>query len=85
MLKDPTEAELTASKMANHTVADAHSIPGTNPRSLVDKILRHEPESEYWQEARPGLKADRVVERATERRFVGGVSGGNMKPLPFSV
>lgn len=37
--------------MANRTVKDAHSIKGTNPQYLVEKIIRTRIyECRYWKE-----------------------------------
>lgn len=37
--------------MANRTVKDAHSIKGTNPQYLVEKIIRTRIyECKYWKE-----------------------------------
>ncbi|XP_036205683.1 pre-mRNA-splicing factor 38A isoform X2 [Myotis myotis] len=70
--------------MANRTVKDAHSIHGTNPQYLVEKIIRTRIyESKYWKEECFGLTAELVVDKAMELRFVGGVYGGNIKPTPF--
>uniref|UniRef100_A0A8C8VUW7 Pre-mRNA-splicing factor 38A n=1 Tax=Peromyscus maniculatus bairdii TaxID=230844 RepID=A0A8C8VUW7_PERMB len=70
--------------MANRTVKDAHSIHGTNPQYLVEKIIRTRIyESRYWKEECFGLTAELVVDKAMELRFVGGVYGGNIKPTPF--
>ncbi|XP_032822193.1 pre-mRNA-splicing factor 38A [Petromyzon marinus] len=70
--------------MANRTVKDAHSIRGTNPQYLVEKIIRTRIyESKYWKEECFALTAELVVDKAMELRFVGGVYGGNIKPTPF--
>ncbi|NXY68217.1 PR38A factor, partial [Glareola pratincola] len=70
--------------MANRTVKDAHSIHGTNPQYLVEKIIRTRIyESKYWKEECFGLTAELVVDKAMELRYVGGVYGGNIKPTPF--
>ncbi|XP_037351439.1 LOW QUALITY PROTEIN: pre-mRNA-splicing factor 38A-like [Talpa occidentalis] len=70
--------------MANCTVKDAHSIHGTNPQYLVEKIIRARIyESKYWKEECFGLTAELAVDKAMELRFVGGVYGGNIKPTPF--
>ncbi|XP_059118599.1 pre-mRNA-splicing factor 38A-like [Peromyscus eremicus] len=70
--------------MANRTVKDAHSIHGTNPQYLVEKIIRTRIyESKYWKEECFGLTAELVVDKAMELKFVGGVYGGNIKPTPF--
>ncbi|XP_060090997.1 pre-mRNA-splicing factor 38A-like [Heteronotia binoei] len=70
--------------MANRTVKDAHSIHGTNPQYLVEKIIRTRVyESQYWKEECFGLSAELVVDKALELRYIGGVYGGNIKPTPF--
>ncbi|XP_042190699.1 pre-mRNA-splicing factor 38A isoform X2 [Callorhinchus milii] len=70
--------------MANRTVKDAHSIHGTNPQYLIEKIIRTRIyESKYWKEECFGLTAELVVDKAMELRFIGGVYGGNIKPSPF--
>ncbi|KAJ6662500.1 hypothetical protein lerEdw1_011636 [Lerista edwardsae] len=70
--------------MANRTVKDAHSIHGTNPQYLVEKIIRTRIyESKYWKEECFGLTAELVVDKAMELRYIGGVYGGNIKPTPF--
>ncbi|XP_069498293.1 pre-mRNA-splicing factor 38A isoform X3 [Ambystoma mexicanum] len=70
--------------MANRTVKDAHSIHGTNPQYLVEKIIRTRIyESKYWKEECFGLTAELVVDKAMELKYVGGVFGGNIKPTPF--
>ncbi|KAM8930456.1 pre-mRNA-splicing factor 38A isoform 2-T2 [Pelodytes ibericus] len=70
--------------MANRTVKDAHSVHGTNPQYLVEKITRTRIyESKYWKEECFGLTAELVVDKAMELKFIGGVYGGNIKPTPF--
>ncbi|KAE8610217.1 hypothetical protein XENTR_v10012048 [Xenopus tropicalis] len=70
--------------MANRTVKDAHSVHGTNPQYLVEKIIRTRIyESKYWKEECFGLTAELVVDKAMELKYVGGVYGGNIKPTPF--
>ncbi|XP_032884513.1 pre-mRNA-splicing factor 38A [Amblyraja radiata] len=70
--------------MANRTVKDAHSIHGTNPQYLIEKIIRTRIyESKYWKEECFGLTAELVVDKAMELKYVGGVYGGNIKPSPF--
>ncbi|NXK57732.1 PR38A factor, partial [Sylvietta virens] len=70
--------------MANRTVKDAHSIHGTNPQYLVEKIIRTRIyESRYWKEECFGLTAELLVDKAMELKYVGGVYGGNIKPTPF--
>ncbi|CAJ0937817.1 unnamed protein product [Ranitomeya imitator] len=70
--------------MANRTVKDAHSVHGTNPQYLVEKIIRTRIyESKYWKEECFGLTAELVVDKAMELKYIGGVYGGNIKPTPF--
>lgn len=48
--------------MANRTVKDAHSIHGTNPQYLVEKIIRTRIyESKYWKEECFGLTGEQSV------------------------
>ena len=47
-INDPAVLQQT---MANRTVKDAHSIKGTNPQYLVEKIIRTRIyECRYWKE-----------------------------------
>ncbi|XP_022087386.1 pre-mRNA-splicing factor 38A-like [Acanthaster planci] len=70
--------------MANRTVKDAHSIKGTNPQYLVEKIIRSRIyESKYWKEECFALSAELLVDKAMELRYIGGTYGGNIKPSPF--
>lgn len=70
--------------MANRTVRDAKSIRGTNPQYLIEKIIRSRIyDSKYWKEECFALTAELLVDKAMELRYVGGVSGGNIKPSPF--
>ncbi|NWU30672.1 PR38A factor, partial [Dyaphorophyia castanea] len=70
--------------MANRTVKDAHSIHGTNPQYLVEKIIRTRIyDSKYWKEECFGLTAELVVDKVMELKYIGGVCGGNIKPTPF--
>ncbi|VDP89577.1 unnamed protein product [Echinostoma caproni] len=70
--------------MANRTVKDAHTVHGTNPQYLVEKIIRSRIyESKYWKEHCFALTAELLVDKAVELRYVGGVFGGNVKPTPF--
>ncbi|KAK3579140.1 hypothetical protein CHS0354_022158 [Potamilus streckersoni] len=70
--------------MANRTVKDAHSIKGTNPQYLVEKIIRTRIyECKYWKEECFALTAELMVDKAMELKYVGGVNGGNIKPTPF--
>jgi len=70
--------------MANRTAKDAHTIKGTNPQYLVEKIIRSRIyDSKYWKENCFALSAEVLVDKAMELKFVGGVYGGNIKPTPF--
>ncbi|XP_077981399.1 pre-mRNA-splicing factor 38A-like [Glandiceps talaboti] len=70
--------------MANRTVKDAHSVKGTNPQYLVEKIIRSRIyESRYWKEECFALSAELLVDKAMELKYIGGVYGGNVKPTPF--
>ncbi|TGZ60177.1 hypothetical protein CRM22_008678 [Opisthorchis felineus] len=70
--------------MANRTVKDAHTVHGTNPQYLVEKIIRSRIyESKYWKEHCFALTAELLVDKAVELRYVGGVYSGNVKPTPF--
>ncbi|XP_045159454.1 pre-mRNA-splicing factor 38A-like [Mercenaria mercenaria] len=70
--------------MANRTVKDAHSIKGTNPQYLIEKIIRTRIyECRYWKEDCFALTAELLVDKAMGLKYVGGVYGGNVKPAPF--
>ncbi|XP_023320629.1 pre-mRNA-splicing factor 38A [Eurytemora carolleeae] len=70
--------------MANRTVKDAHTVKGTNPQYLVEKIIRSRIyDSKYWKENCFALTAELLVDKAMELKFIGGVFGGNIKPTPF--
>ena len=51
--------------MANRTVKDAHSVKGTNPQYLVEKIIRTRIyECRYWKEecfALSGIKREKLL------------------------
>ncbi|VDQ02456.1 unnamed protein product [Trichobilharzia regenti] len=65
--------------MANRTVKDAHTVHGTNPQYLIEKIVRSRIyESQFWKE-----HSELLVDKAVELRYVGGVYSGNVKPTPF--
>ncbi|XP_041358437.1 pre-mRNA-splicing factor 38A-like [Gigantopelta aegis] len=70
--------------MANRTVKDAHSVKGTNPQYLVEKIIRTRIyECRYWKEECFALTAALLVDKAMELKYIGGIFGGNIKPTPF--
>ena len=46
--------------MANRTVKDAHSVKGTNPQYLIEKIIRSRIyESKFWKEQCFALSGNR--------------------------
>ena len=70
--------------MANKTVKEAVVVHGTNPRYLIEKMIRTRIyESRYWKEDCFGLSAADVFDKAIQLRFMGGVYGGNIKATPF--
>lgn len=70
--------------MANRTVKDAHTIKGTNPQYLIEKIIRERIyECRFWKEDCFALTAELLVDKAMELRYIGGTFGGNIKPAPF--
>lgn len=70
--------------MANRTARDAHTVKGTNPQYLVEKIIRTRIyDSIFWKEQCFGLSAETIIDRGMELRFIGGIYGGNIKPAPF--
>ncbi|VDP79058.1 unnamed protein product [Schistosoma curassoni] len=70
--------------MANRTVKDAHTVHGTNPQYLLEKIVRSRIyESKFWKEHCFALTAELLVDKAVELRYVGGVYSGSVKPTPF--
>nr|CAG4638746.1 EOG090X0DXI [Cyclestheria hislopi] len=70
--------------MANRTIKEAHSVKGTNPQYLVEKIIRTRIyDSKYWKEECFALTAELMVDKAMELRYIGGIFGGNIKPTPF--
>ncbi|KAH8866613.1 Pre-mRNA-splicing factor 38A [Schistosoma japonicum] len=70
--------------MANRTVKDAHTVHGTNPQYLLEKIVRSRIyESKFWKEHCFALTAELLVDKAVELRYVGGVFSGSVKPTPF--
>mmetsp|Transcript_18200 Transcript_18200/g.47459 ORF Transcript_18200/g.47459 Transcript_18200/m.47459 type:complete len:408 (-) Transcript_18200:342-1565(-) len=70
--------------MANRTMKDAESVHSTNPQYLVEKIIRSRIyDSLYWKESCFALTAESIIDRATELKYVGGVTSGLIKPTPF--
>lgn len=55
--------------MANRTVKDAHSVKGTNPQYLIEKIIRTRIyECRYWKEECFALSGKREINAVTELR-----------------
>ncbi|KAI6175000.1 Pre-mRNA-splicing factor 38 [Aphelenchoides bicaudatus] len=70
--------------MANRTAKEAHTIRGTNPQYLIEKIIRTRIyDSRYWKEFCFALTAELIIDRAVELRYIGGIYAGNVKPTPF--
>ena len=70
--------------MANRTVKDAHTIHGTNPQYLIEKIIRSRIyECKYWKEECFALTSELLVDKAMELKYVGGVVGGNIRCVWF--
>ena len=56
--------------MANRTVKDAHTVHGTNPQYLVEKIIRSRVyESRYWKEECFAVTAELIVDKVNEYEF----------------
>ncbi|KAF7632188.1 hypothetical protein Mgra_00008373 [Meloidogyne graminicola] len=72
--------------MANRTSRDAHTVKGTNPQYLIEKIIRTRIyDSIYWKEQCFGLSAETIIDKGMELRFIGGIYGGNIKPCNFLI
>ncbi|KAG7671611.1 putative Pre-mRNA-splicing factor 38A [Nannochloris sp. 'desiccata'] len=70
--------------MANRTDKEAASVHGTNPQNLVEYILRQKIyDSLYWKQDCFGLSAERIVDKAIDLRFIGGMFGEPQKPTEF--
>lgn len=80
--------------MANRTVKDAHTLHGTNPQYLIEKIIRSRIyECQFWKEhcfaltckaaLLVSLSAELLVDKAVELKYIGGTYGGLTKPTPF--
>lgn len=70
--------------MANRTVKDAHTLHGTNPQYLIEKIVRSRIyECQFWKEHCFALTAELLVDKAVELKYVGGTYSGLTKPTPF--
>ncbi|VDD77169.1 unnamed protein product [Mesocestoides corti] len=70
--------------MANRTVKDAHTLHGTNPQYLIEKIIRSRIyECQFWKEHCFALTSELLVDKAVELKYVGGTYSGLNKPTPF--
>lgn len=83
--------------MANRTVKDAHTLHGTNPQYLIEKIIRSRIyECQFWKEHCFALTckpvtlfilmfslAELLVDKAVELKYIGGTYSGLTKPTPF--
>uniref|UniRef100_A0A8C4UPS8 Pre-mRNA-splicing factor 38B n=1 Tax=Falco tinnunculus TaxID=100819 RepID=A0A8C4UPS8_FALTI len=68
--------------MANRTVKDAHSIHGTNPQYLVEKIIRTRIyESKYWKEECFGLTG--MLPVGSDKLFLLKSTSFHFKPTPL--
>jgi len=65
-------------------VKEASTAHGTNPQYLIEKIIRSRIyDCRYWKEDCFALTAELLVDKAVELKCIGGVSGGNIRPMPF--
>ena len=70
--------------MSNRTVTGAHSVHGSDPQLLIEKITRERIyASIYWKEKCFGLTAESILDRAVEISSVGGTFGAQQKPTEF--
>ncbi|KAJ1911798.1 Pre-mRNA-splicing factor 38A [Tieghemiomyces parasiticus] len=69
--------------MANRTAVDAHTIHGTNPQFLIEKITRGRIyETLYWKEECFALTVETLVDKAVHLNSIGGMYG-NQRATPF--
>ncbi|KAK4689522.1 pre-mRNA-splicing factor 38A, partial [Tremellales sp. Uapishka_1] len=69
--------------MANSTLRGAHSIHGSNPQFLIEKVIRARIyESVYWKEHCFALNAESIIDKALECNAIGGVYA-NQRPTSF--
>ncbi|PKI83829.1 hypothetical protein MVES_002228 [Malassezia vespertilionis] len=69
--------------MANTTARNAHTIHGTNPQFLIERIVRARIyDSPYWKEDCFALNAATLVDKAAALQYVGGTFG-LQRPSPF--
>ena len=77
------EAHVTAAAMANTTVRGAHTIHGTNPQFLIERVVRARIyDSMYWKQDCFALTAETLIDKAVELEYVGGTYG-MLRPSPF--
>jgi pre-mRNA-splicing factor 38A len=70
--------------MANRTDKRAHTIKGTDPQNLLEKLLRLRIwESRYWKEHCFALTAATILPKVLDIRGVGSTFGPAHKPCPF--
>lgn len=69
--------------MANTTVRGAHTIHGTNPQFLIERVVRARIyDSVYWKQDCFALTAETLIDKALELQYVGGTYG-MLRPSPF--
>jgi pre-mRNA-splicing factor 38A len=69
---------------ANSTAPEAHSVHGTNPQHLVERITRDKIYAmTYWKEKCFGVSAAALVDLAMDIREFGGVFGGTQRCTNF--
>ncbi|KAJ3266446.1 hypothetical protein HK104_006111 [Borealophlyctis nickersoniae] len=69
--------------MANRTATDAHTVHGTNPQFLIEKIIRTRIwDSIYWKQECFALTAETLIDKAVNLKCIGG-QYGNQRPTEF--
>lgn len=69
--------------MANTTVHGAHTIHGTNPQFLIERVVRARIyDSTFWKQDCFALNAASLVDKAVDLTYVGGTYGA-LRPSPF--
>ena len=70
--------------MANATDVNAHSVHGTNPQYLIEKIVRTRVyAARYWKEHCFGLTAETLIDKALRLDYLGGTYSSTAKATPF--
>ena len=70
--------------MANRTDPDAATVHGTNPQTLVEKIVRSKiHECTFWKESCFALNAESLVDRGAQLRAVGGARRAGLRGGPL--